>query len=111
MIGMEKPVESPHSIDNWKRSRIFRSVAQIFKAVTMFLAEGLLRVTLSHPVGVEKNAHRGWGWYWRGLKVGFEGELILPRGVVWIGLRNGSESRVSEACAAIAISDIEVWRV
>lgn len=47
----------------------------------------------------------------RRLEVGLESELILPWCVVWIGLRNSTECRVSEACAATAISDVEIRRV
>ena len=37
-----------------------------------------------------------------------ERELVLPWGIVRIGLRNASEGRVAEACAAAAVSDVEV---
>ena len=45
------------------------------------------------------------------LEVHFQGELILPWGVVRIGLRDTSESRIPEACSAATVSDVEVWRV
>jgi hypothetical protein len=37
--------------------------------------------------------------------------LVLPWGIVRIGLRNASEGRVAEASAAAAVSDVEVWCV
>jgi hypothetical protein len=45
------------------------------------------------------------------LEVRLERELILARGVIRIRLRHRSESGVSEACRAAAVSDVEVWRV
>jgi hypothetical protein len=46
-----------------------------------------------------------------GLELRFESKLILPWGVVRIGLRNLSESRIAEARPAAAVSDVVVWRV
>jgi hypothetical protein len=46
-----------------------------------------------------------------GLELRLESELIFPRSVVRIGLRDAAEGWVSEACSAAAISDIEVRRV
>jgi hypothetical protein len=46
-----------------------------------------------------------------GLELRFDGKLILPRGIVRIGLRNLSESRIAEAYPAAAVSDVVVWRV
>lgn len=49
----------------------------------------------------------------RRLELDFEGEFVLPWGVVRIGLRNAAEGGVAEggvaeACAAAAVSDVEV---
>ena len=40
-----------------------------------------------------------------------ESELILSRSVIRIRLGNASESRISEACPAAAIADVEVGRI
>ena len=45
------------------------------------------------------------------LEVRFKCELIFPRGVVRIGLRYTTECRVSKACPAAAVSDVEVRSV
>jgi hypothetical protein len=43
----------------------------------------------------------------RRLELDFEGEFVLPWGIVRIGLRNAAEGGVAEACAAAAVSDVE----
>src|ERR1700733_13446231 len=45
------------------------------------------------------------------LELRLERELIFPWRVVRISLRDASEGRISEACSAAAISDVEVRRV
>ena len=60
------------------------------------------------PVGDEGSPLRRRGLNYGRLEVRLEGELIFPGGVVRIGLRNGSEGRVSEACPTAAISDVEI---
>ena len=52
---------------------------------------------------------RALGCTW--LEMDFECELKLTWGVIRISLRNASECRITKACTAAAVSDVEVWRI